>query len=196
MNSPIRRSFKQIGALPFVCPGSVEHLWSLLKPNIPSDMAEFVDYFERTWIGTSSTLPLFDHWFWNHYDTVLAGLPRSNKIVEGWHNGFQQLVGHSNPNIWTFLKALKREDTLTFVKKVKMMNREAPLLQPMKWSLYNQRLDAVVEDYGNYTDPLDYLKCVGELLYLDIFHVIVLCETDLLFNKLYLQIYYRFVIQI
>ena len=85
--------------------------------------------------------------------------------MEGWHNGFQQLVGHSNPNIWTFLKALKREDTLTFVKKVKMMNREAPPLQPKKWRLYNQRLDAVVEDYDNYTDPLDYLKCVGELLY-------------------------------
>ena len=145
VNSPIRRSFKQIGALPFICPGSVEHVWSLLKPNIPSDMAEFVDYFERTWIGTSSTSPLFDHWLWNHYDTVLAGLPRSNNIVEGWHNGFQQLVGHSNPNIW--------------------MNREAPPLQPKKWRLYNQRLDAVVEDYDNYTDPLDYLKCVGELLY-------------------------------
>ena len=33
-------------------------------------------------------------------------------------------------------------------------------------------------------------------VHLDIFHVIILCETDLLFNKLYLQIYYRFVIQI
>ena len=32
-------------------------------------------------------------------------------------------------------------------------------------SVFNQRLDAVVEDYDNYTDPLDYLKCVGELLY-------------------------------
>ena len=29
-------------------------------------------------------------------------------------------------------------------------------------------------------------------VHLDIFHVIILCETDLLFNKLYLQIYYRF----
>ena len=43
---------------------------------------------------------------------------------------------------------------------------------------------------------MDYLKCVGEWrapVHLDIFHVIILCETDLLFNKLYLQIYYRFV---
>ena len=38
--------------------------------------------------------------------------------------------------------------------------------------------------------------CWRALVHLDIFHVIVLCETDLLFNKLYLQIYYKFVIQI
>ena len=25
--------------------------------------------------------------------------------------------------------------------------------------------EEVVEDYDNYTDPLDYPKCVGELLY-------------------------------
>ena len=38
--------------------------------------------------------------------------------------------------------------------------------------------------------------CWRAPVHLDIFHVIILCETDLLFNKLYLQIYYRFVKQI
>ena len=38
--------------------------------------------------------------------------------------------------------------------------------------------------------------CWRAPVHLDIFHVIILCETDLLFNKLYLQIYCRFVIQI
>ena len=38
--------------------------------------------------------------------------------------------------------------------------------------------------------------CWRAPVHLDIFHFIILCETDLLFNKLYLQIYYRFVIQI
>ena len=38
--------------------------------------------------------------------------------------------------------------------------------------------------------------CWRAPVHLDIFHVIILCETDLLFKKLYLQIYHRFVIQI
>ena len=57
------------------------------------------------------------------YDTVLAGIPRSNNLVEGWHNGFQKLVGYSNPTLWTFLTALKKEENLTFSKKVKISVR-------------------------------------------------------------------------
>ena len=49
----------------------------------------------------------------NQGDTVLAGLPRSNNLVEGWHNGFQKLVGCSNPTLWTFLTAPKKEENLT-----------------------------------------------------------------------------------
>ena len=41
-----------------VDPGSVDQVWSLLKPTLPSDMAEFIAYYERTWIGSSSTDPL------------------------------------------------------------------------------------------------------------------------------------------
>ena len=41
---------------------------------------------------------------------VLAGLPRFQNLVEGWHNGFQKLVGCSNPTLWTLLTALKKED--------------------------------------------------------------------------------------
>ena len=48
-----------------VDPGSVDQVWSLLKPTLPSDMAEFIAYYERTWIGSSSTDPLFDHWLWS-----------------------------------------------------------------------------------------------------------------------------------
>ena len=71
-----------------------------------------------------------------------------------------------------------------------MMNREAPPLQPKKWHLYNQRIDAVVEDYDNYTDPLDYLKCVGELLYTYIFSMLLFCVKQIYCLTNYI---YRFI---
>ena len=162
LSSPVRKAFKMIGALPFVEPGSVVEFWDVLKANCPSDMDAFCDYFEYTWIGNSTRAPVFEKFLWNQYDTVLANLPRSNNMVEGWHNGFQSLVGTTNPTLWTFLSALKKEETLTFKKKVDWRMRRAPEPQKKKWRDHNSRLNALVEDID--TEPLDYLFCLGELL--------------------------------
>ena len=150
-----------IGALPFVEPGSVVEFWDVLKAN---DMDAFCDYFEYTWIGNSTRAPVFEKFLWNQYDTVLANLPRSNNMVEGWHNGFQSLVGTTNPTLWTFLSALKKEETLTFKKKVDWRMRRAPEPQKKKLRDHNSRLNALVEDFDIDTEPLDYLFCLGELL--------------------------------
>ena len=117
LSSTARRWFKTIGALPFMEPGSVVDVWrDHIVGNLPQEMSVFGSYFERTWIGSPSTEPIFDKYLWNQYDTVLARLPRSNNLVEGWHNGFQTLIGCSNPTLWTFLTALKKEENLTFSK--------------------------------------------------------------------------------
>ena len=44
-------------------------------------------------MGNFGVALLFHKYLWNQYDSVLAGLPRSNNQVEGWHNGFQTLIG-------------------------------------------------------------------------------------------------------
>ena len=83
MSSPVRKAFKMIVALPFVEPGSVVEFWDVLEANCPSDMDAFCDYFEYTWIGNSTRAPVFEKFLWNQYDTVLANLPRSNKLNYG-----------------------------------------------------------------------------------------------------------------
>ena len=160
LSSPVRRWFKTIGALPFMEPGSVVDVWRHIVGNLPQEMSEFGSYFERTWIGSPSTEPIFDKYLWNQYDTVLARLPRSNNLVEGWHNGFQTLVGCSNPTLWTFLTDLKKEENLTFSKKVKMSLGEGPEPKRRKWRLYDERLSSIVDDFDEY-DPMDYLHCIG-----------------------------------
>ena len=89
---------------------------------------------------------------WNMYDTVLAGPPRSYDVVEVWHNGFQKLVALvSHPTLWTFLTALKKEENLTFSKKVKTRLGEGPEPKRRKWRMYD-------------VDPMDYQQCIGEML--------------------------------
>ena len=90
-------------------------------------MEAFADYYERTWIGTDTTPAMFSPWIWNYHDSVMAGLPRSSNIAEGWHNGFRSLMGCTNPTIWRFLDVLKKE-----LEDQKLMRQPPPARQKKK----------------------------------------------------------------
>ena len=107
--------------------------WLGLKPTLPAEMESFADYYKRTWTGTDYTPFLFTPWMWNQYDNVLACLPRSFNLAEGWHNGFRCLVGCSNHTIWPFIDVLKKELDLTDWKINQKMMRQAPPPQQKKW---------------------------------------------------------------
>ena len=75
---------------------------------LEDDAEEFLDYFEKTWVGepkkrgksidyylctfqhfnfflgVGRKKPLFDHKIWNIHDRVITNLSRSNNSVEGW----------------------------------------------------------------------------------------------------------------
>ena len=94
-DSPIREHFSMIGALAFVQLSDLNTTWRHLKPLLPNDMMEFANYYEATWIGTSTTEPLFSHEMWNQHDSTQLLLPRSTNIAEGWHHGFNSLLSCS-----------------------------------------------------------------------------------------------------
>ena len=102
--------FQRMKSLPFVPVDDIGYAWEVLKLTIPSDMADYTQYYESTWIGTPNSPAKFDPACSNQHDSALAGLPRSSNIAEGWHLGFKSLVQCTNPTLWTFLDALKLED--------------------------------------------------------------------------------------
>ena len=162
--SPIREAFQHIGALSFVDPGDVVEVWEDLRPTLPADLTDIVAYYERTWIGSAASVPLFSPWMWNHYESVMAALPRSSNIAEGWHNGFRSLMGASNPTIWRFLDVLKMEQDITDWKISQKMMRRAPPPQEPRWAEYDIELSRLINSYDDYDDKIDYLKCIGTLL--------------------------------
>ena len=68
LGSDIRRSFQRIKSLPFVPVYDISYAWEVLKPTIPSDMADFSQYYESTWIGTPDSPAKFDPACWNQHD--------------------------------------------------------------------------------------------------------------------------------
>ena len=78
----IRRNTRQDGSPGFVPVKEVERVWRTLKSLIPADMVSFISYFESTWVGTSTTSPLFSHDMWNQHDASLMLIPR--RRVASW----------------------------------------------------------------------------------------------------------------
>ena len=158
VDSPIRKSFAQIGAIPFM-----DMAWRFLKPTLPTDMMTFSRYYEDTWIGTSATDPLYDPASWNHHDATQMMLPRSSNIAEGWNNGFASLLGCNNPSIWRFLECMKKEQSLTDMKIAQILTRR-PFKRETKWAKFDEELQRIIDDYDNYGDLLEFLTAVGSKL--------------------------------
>ena len=95
--SPIRAAFKILTALPFVPENLINAAWRQVRPTLPQDMATFIDYCERTWVGTAHADPIFPHSRWNQNDATARLLPRSSNIEEGWRHGFNAMMSCSNP---------------------------------------------------------------------------------------------------
>ena len=160
VNSPIRKSFMMIGAIPFVPVSDVDMAWRLLKPLLPAEMTSFARYYESTWIGTSSTPPLFDHDSWNHHEASQMLLPRSSNIAEGWNNGFASLVNCHNPSFWNFLECVKKEQALTDLKIANILTRR-PFKRAAKWVKFDEDIQRIVDDYDNYGDVTEFLTAIG-----------------------------------
>ena len=41
---------------------------------------------------------------------------------------------------------------------------EGPESKRKKWRMYDERLSSIVDDFDEY-DPMDYLHCIGEMLF-------------------------------
>ena len=56
--------------------------------------------------------PLYPPTVWNVHEATVAGEARTENLYESWNFASQQLVGHSNPSIWTAIDSLRKDQAL------------------------------------------------------------------------------------
>ena len=128
-------------------PAGMQFLQTVM-PQDPPEVAELVDYFDRTYVtGTYRQVeqqaaggngigrlrmrhfpPLFPPAVWNVHDSTLNNNPRTNNICEGWNNMFHNLVGHYHPSVWRTIEWFAREASTVTT----LMRQEAVGHQPHK----------------------------------------------------------------
>ena len=125
-------TIKKLIALAFISPSIVATVFDQVAEEFDDD-DHFLAYFEKSWIGelrkrshflfhhnlvscflfleVGRKKPQFEHELWNTYDRVIAGIPRCNNSVEGWHNAFASRVSINHPNIIRFVEKIYREQS-------------------------------------------------------------------------------------
>ncbi|CAF3361834.1 unnamed protein product, partial [Rotaria sp. Silwood2] len=122
-----RLNVKKLIALAFLPLDKVTNGYELIAEQFDDEADDLLDYFERTWIGerkrrgAGRKKPKFDHTLWNIYDRVVAGVPRSNNSVEGWHNAFANRVAINHPDIVKLAEKIRREQSKFEVDMAKIL---------------------------------------------------------------------------
>ena len=104
--------------------------------------------------------PRFSLDLWNCFDTVREGLPKTNNSVEGWLRGFHSQISAEHPNIWKFILAIKKEQSLKELQIEQYISgRKAP--QQKKNKLSADTLARVVATFSDESNIKEYLRGVA-----------------------------------
>ena len=134
------------------------------------DNDEFLDYFEKTWIGepkkiktqqaylgTGRKKPEFPIELWNCYERVCTNLPRSNNSIEGRHNAFAERVSIVHPTINKLTEKIIREQSKFEIDVAQIRQGQEPQPKKAAYRKLDERIKRLVDDYSN-VDLLEYLK--------------------------------------
>ena len=93
--------------------------------------------------------PHFDYQLWNVYDRVIAGTPRSNNSVEGWHNAFASRVSINYPNVTKLSDKIRREQSKFEIDIVKINHGHEVKAQKASYKKLDKRIERLVSAYDS-----------------------------------------------
>lgn len=163
---------KKLIALAFVPVGDMTTAFDLVAEQFDDDADDLLDYFEKTWIGERKRRgrsyainatyykfpyfigagrknPLFPHQLWNVYDRVVAGVPRSNNAVEGWHNAFANRVSINHPNIIKLTEKIRREQSKFEIDITRIAQGHQIKTQKLCYRKIEERIERLVTAYDS-----------------------------------------------
>ncbi|CAF4107188.1 unnamed protein product [Rotaria magnacalcarata] len=151
--------------------GDVIKAFDIVAELFDDDADDPLDYFEKTWIGERKRRgigrkdPQFAHQLWNVYDRIIAGVPRSNNAVEGWHNAFASRVSINHPTIIKLTEKTRREQSKFEIDIAKILQGHEVKTRKLMYKKLDERIESLVSAYDSYQLG-QYLSNVAANIYL------------------------------
>jgi hypothetical protein len=155
-NEDFSIKLRHLTALAFLSPSEIPAAFDQVKPLLPENAVRIVKYFENNYVHgrirqmrnrtTHHTPPLFSPEIWSIKDLVELGYPRTQNVVEGWHNRWSNLIGKAHVGLYTIIQEMKKEQQQTELQ-IKNINRGAPC--PSQHNQYVNRENRILTVFNN-----------------------------------------------
>jgi len=96
---------------------AIEPMIQSLPDSVPEPAVDYIDYFERTYVGRRAgrvgarRAPLFKPDLWSIYEDLMQDSPTTNNALEAFNNQWNAAKLPSD-TFWTVIKGFLREDSL------------------------------------------------------------------------------------
>ena len=168
----IRKATHMLISLAFLPPADVIDAFEELQDDVPGSMKPILQYFDDTYLRgrprrgrRAAVPPPYRIGLWNQYDTTVGGFQRTNNLREGWHNRLNLLTGKAHPDLYSFLKRIKKEQQEVDVLLVEVgLGRSVRPAKKKRYANLENRIKGIVDTYETYRDDnrvLDYLQNLG-----------------------------------
>lgn len=162
-----------LAALSLVPPKEVNKVYSHLiaSPDVfdkndrnYSDVRDFLDYFERTWVGRPHrgrsgkfSKPLFNIKMWNWNRSVIQGRPCTNNCAESWHNAIRGSC-KKHERVPELIEFLKKESSRSIIRMEQYRNSGEKNSSKFDTS---DKFKRILSRYDTYDDKIVFLRYIA-----------------------------------
>jgi hypothetical protein len=132
---------------------------------IPHDLIPLCHFFEKAYVGSMASKPLFDPSFWSINCKVRKRIPRTSNFCEGWYNRFMRCIKYSKPPLPRFLVGILVEQNRTKNRLEKYELDGKLTLQRKKYRAIHNRIRGIVKDYRKFFNKETFLVWLKSLTY-------------------------------
>lgn len=170
-NEDFSIKIRHLTALAFLPPSKIPIAFDQVKALLPTNTAGVIEYFENNYVHgrirqnlSSRTIrraaPLFPPEIWSVNDLVELDYPRTQNIVEGWHNRWNNLIGNSHVGVYKIIEEIQKEQQQTDIQ-IENINRGAPRqAQRNQYINRENRILSIFNDRNNRT-LMDFLRGIA-----------------------------------
>lgn len=143
--------FKQITALAFLPPGAIPDGFDELRSKHAGQLEPLFEYISLYYVHgpqePRKRKPTFPPEIWSVYEDVKQNNPRTNNILEGWHNKWRGVVKQGNPPFYNVVRQFQLEERTASAEICRSLQAEPAPKRSRKQVDKDRKLLTLVNNY-------------------------------------------------